>query len=93
MRKWVLWKRKTYPKRSSKPYWRSKEIKDLQYLKEQVPQGSGEEVENLTEDKTILEEEKKEECLYREVKFVKTSATCINKPSAIIQILKNYKLL
>ena len=57
----------------------AKKLKDLQYLKEQVPQGpfsSGKEVENFMEDATISEEEKKER-LYREVRFAKTSATCI----------------
>ena len=36
------------------------------------------------ENTTISKEEKKE-CLYREVKFVKTSATCIDKPSALFR--------
>ena len=46
------------------------------------------------ENTTISKEEKKE-CLYREVKFVKTSATCINKPSALFrfeQISNCFKL-
>ena len=73
----------------------AKKLKDLQYLKEQVPQGpfsSGKEVENFMEDATISEEEKKER-LYREVRFAKTSATCIKKSSAIFRLKQNYKLL
>ena len=65
----------------------AKKLKDLQYLKEQVPQGpfsSGKEVENFMEDATISEEEKKER-LYREVRFAKTSATCIKKIQCNIQ--------